>query len=55
VAGYAVGLILGNLGRAEVEDSDRVGQILAWVAIGLNAISLVSSVLTAPYLLAGLR
>ena len=55
MAGYTVGLILANMGRAEVDSSDRVGQILAWAAIGLNAISLVSSVLTAPYLLAGVR
>jgi hypothetical protein len=40
LAGYAVGLILGYLGRAEVEDSDPVSRILAWGAIGWNAIHL---------------
>ena len=56
VAGYAVGLILGYLGRAEVEDSDRVGQILAWGAIGLNGIRLLFFILSlAPALLIRLR
>jgi len=44
--GYAVGLILGNLGRAEVTDSDRLGKILAIVGIGLNAFGLVTSIFT---------
>jgi hypothetical protein len=42
--GYVVGLILGTLGRAEVADSDRLGKILAIVAIGLNAFGLITSV-----------
>lgn len=41
--GYIVGLVLGNMGRVEVEDSDRLGQVLAIIAIALNAIALVSS------------
>jgi hypothetical protein len=44
--GYAVGLILGHLGRAEIEESDRVGQILAWGGIGLNGIRLLFFILS---------
>jgi hypothetical protein len=50
--GYVAGLILGNMGRVEVKGSDRVGQILAIIAIGLNAIKLVLTVLNGvPYAL----
>jgi ribosomal protein L40E len=42
--GYVVGLIVGNLGRAEVADSDRLGKILAIVGIGLNAFGLITSI-----------
>jgi hypothetical protein len=50
--GYVAGLILGNMGRVEVKGSDRVGQILAIIAIGLNAIKLVLTVLNVvPYAL----
>jgi hypothetical protein len=56
VAGYTVGLILGYLGRAEVEDSDRVGHILAWGGIGLNGFRLLFFILSlAPALLIRLR
>jgi hypothetical protein len=41
--GYIVGLTLGNMGRVEVEASDRLGQVLAIIAIALNAIALVST------------
>jgi hypothetical protein len=47
LAGYIVGLILAKAGRAEVEDSDQTGQILAWFGIGLNAIRLALYVI--PY------
>jgi hypothetical protein len=40
--GYVAGLIFGNMGRVEVKGS--VGQILAIIAIGLNAINLVLTV-----------
>jgi hypothetical protein len=40
LVGYLVGLILGIRGRAEVEESDRIGQILAWGGIGLNGMRL---------------
>jgi hypothetical protein len=40
VAGFAVGLILAKVGRAEVEDSDRIGHILVSIGIWLNAIHL---------------
>jgi hypothetical protein len=30
--GYIVGLVLGNMGRVEVEKSDRLGQVLAIIA-----------------------
>jgi hypothetical protein len=40
------------MGRVEVKDSDRVGHILAIIAIGLNAIKLVLTVLNVvPYAL----
>jgi ribosomal protein L40E len=42
--GYLVGLILGNMGRAEVKPSDRLGLLLAYAAIGLNAVGLFGSV-----------
>lgn len=42
--GFIAGLILGNMGRAEVKTSDRLGEILAIVAIIFNAIGLVWSV-----------
>jgi hypothetical protein len=42
--GYIVGLVLGNMGRVEVEKSDRLGQVLAIIAIALNAVALVSTV-----------
>ncbi len=45
--GYVAGLILGNMGRAEVKASDRLGQILAIIAIIFNAIGLVSTVVGA--------
>jgi zinc-ribbon domain len=48
LAGYTVGLILGNLGRAEVDDSDRVGQILGWGGIGLNALRIFLLVFSIP-------
>jgi hypothetical protein len=41
LGGYVVGLILGIRGLAEVEESDRVGQILAWGGIGLNGVRLL--------------
>jgi hypothetical protein len=40
-AGYVAGLILGIRGRGEVRASDRLGQILAMIAIIFNAINLV--------------
>jgi ABC-type multidrug transport system permease subunit len=43
--GYVVGLILGIRGKAEVRASDRLGGILATVAIMFNAINLAWSVL----------
>ena len=43
--GYAVGLILGIIGKGEVQASDRLGRILATVAIGFNFINLAWSVL----------
>ena len=43
--GYIVGLILGNMGRAEVKASDRLGQILAIIAIIFNAIGLAWTVI----------
>ena len=42
--GYAVGLILGISGKGEVQ-ADRLGRILATVAIIFNAINLAWSVL----------
>jgi hypothetical protein len=42
--GYVVGLIVGNLGRAEVAESDRLVKILAIVGIGLNAFGLITSI-----------
>jgi hypothetical protein len=42
--GYVAGLIFGNMGRVEVKGSDRVGHILAIIAIGLNGIKLVLTV-----------
>jgi hypothetical protein len=44
--GYAVGLILGIMGRTEVTESDRLGQILSIIAIGMNAIRLAMTVFT---------
>ena len=41
--GYIVGLVLGNMGRVEVEASDRLGRVVAIIAIALNAIALVST------------
>lgn len=43
--GYVVGLILGISGKGEVQASDRLGRILATVAIGFNFINLTWSVL----------
>jgi hypothetical protein len=43
--GYIVGLILGISGKGEVQASDRLGRILATVAIMFNAINLAWSVL----------
>lgn len=43
--GYVVGLILGIVGKGEVQASDRLGRILATVAIMFNAINLAWSVL----------
>jgi hypothetical protein len=43
--GYVVGLILGISGKGEVQASDRLGRILATVAIMFNAINLAWSVL----------
>ena len=43
--GYVVGLILGISGKGEVQASDRLGRILATLAIIFNAINLVWSVL----------
>ena len=43
--GYAVGLILGISGKGEVQASDRLGRILATVAIMFNVINLAWSVL----------
>jgi hypothetical protein len=43
--GYVVGLILGIRGKGEVQASDRLGRILATVAMGFNFINLVWSVL----------
>ena len=42
--GYVAGLILGNLGRAEVAQSDRLGKILAIVGIALNAFGVITSI-----------
>ncbi len=42
--GYLAGLILGTMGRAEVRASDRLGQIVATVAIVWNAIGLLWTV-----------
>ena len=39
--GYIAGLSLGIRGRAEVDASDRLGQILAIIAIALNAMNLI--------------
>jgi hypothetical protein len=50
LVGYTVGLILAKVGRAEVEDSDRVGRILVSFGIGLNAIRLAFFVI--PYAIA---
>ena len=43
--GYVVGLILGISGKGEVQASDRLGRILATVAIMFNVINLAWSVL----------
>jgi hypothetical protein len=43
--GYVVGLILGISGKSEVQGSDRLGRILATVAIMFNVINLAWSVL----------
>lgn len=43
--GYLVGLILGISGKGEVQASDRLGRILATVAIGFNFINLAWSVI----------
>lgn len=43
--GYVVGLILGIIGKGEVQASDRLGRTLAMVAIMFNAINLAWSVL----------
>ena len=43
--GYVVGLILGISGKGEVQASDRLGRILATVAIMFNLINLAWSVL----------
>jgi hypothetical protein len=45
--GYVAGLILGIWGRVEVGPSDRTGQILGNIAIGLNAFRLASTVIWA--------
>jgi hypothetical protein len=48
--GYIAGLILGIRGRAEVDASDRLGQILAIIAIALNAMNLIwTIVVVIPY------
>jgi hypothetical protein len=44
--GYIVGLVLANLGRVKVKKSDRLGQLLAIAAIALNAVALVSTVVS---------
>ena len=44
-AGYIAGLILGIWGRAEVLPSDRLGQILGSIAIGLNGFRLAWTVI----------
>jgi hypothetical protein len=41
--GCIVGLLLGNMGRAEVKAADRLGLLLAYAAIALNAVGLVGS------------
>jgi hypothetical protein len=46
-AGYVAGLILGIWGRAEVLPSDRLGQILGNIAIGLNGLRLAWTVIWA--------
>jgi hypothetical protein len=43
--GYVVGLVLGISGKGEVQASDRLGRILATVAIIFNVINLAWSVL----------
>ena len=43
--GYVAGLILGISGKGEVQAYDRLGRIVATVAIIFNAINLASSVL----------
>jgi hypothetical protein len=43
-AGYVAGLVLGIWGRGEVQASDRLGRILAEVAIIFNAINLAWTV-----------
>ena len=43
-AGYIVGLIIGIRGRGECRASDRLGQIVAMLAIILNTINLVWTV-----------
>ena len=43
--GYVVGLILGISGKSEVQASDRLGRILATVAIMFNLINLAWGVL----------
>ena len=42
-AGYVVGLIFGIWGRGEVQASDRLGRVLATLAIAVNAINLVQT------------
>jgi hypothetical protein len=43
--GYVVGLMLGISGKGEVQASDRLGRILATVAIMFNVINMAWSVL----------
>lgn len=43
-AGFVVGLIFGIRGRGEVQASDRLGQILAMLAIIFNAINVAWTV-----------
>jgi hypothetical protein len=43
--GYVLGLILGISGKGEVQAFDRLGRILATVAIVFNVINLAWSVL----------